>query len=124
MKYRVALAAFAAATSTPVMANQWVAGTVSSVGDWSTYSSGQYGLLISLADQSWGGGDSSNGPTACTDRFRVVVALQGVTEEIKSRIWSAALTGQATGQKLNLYVDTSSGAFCAVKMATLGGPLL
>ena len=110
--------------STPAFANQWVSGDFFTLTEWGGQYSGIYGFSIELNNKAWGGGSTSNGGTACTGAFRVVVGTQGVTEEIKNRIWSAVLTAQASGQKLLLYVDTGTTApNCAVQSLRLGGPL-
>lgn len=113
------------ATTNPVYANQWVAGNVANVADFGNYNSGQSGLRITLVNKTWGGGDTSNGLAVCTEDFRVVIGMQGVTEEIKNRFWSAALIAYSTSRKIMFYVDTGTSApYCAIEIVRLSdGPV-
>ena len=120
MKKLIAAALFAAAS--PATANQWVMGDVAGVWEYNAYNS-TLGILVTLGNAAWGGGSSTNGPTACTARFRMAVGYQGVTEATMNRMWSAILTAQSTGKKAQFYVDTDNGVYCAVQIVVLGQPL-
>ncbi len=103
--------------SGPALANQWVLGNVKAVSDNSGYSI-NYEIIFDLANITWGSGTTSNGPAACV-AFKVVVGVQGITEEAKARYWSALLTQKALGQPIVVYVDTAD-PYCAVQVLGFG----
>lgn len=105
--------------STPASAGQWVYGTVDIVEDYAGYAGGTLGVLVTLQDKVWGGGDSSNGATACTERFSIVAGQQGVDEHSKDRMFSILLTAAATRERVSLFVDTA-GPYCKVIIASYG----
>ena len=85
--------------------NQWVYGYVETLEDYAGYSAGQFEVLITLNNKEWL--PPGNGATLCTDRFKLKVCEQGMTEEAKNRIYSTLLaaylsTGNQT--KVGLYV--------------------
>ena len=67
-----------------VRANDWVYGTVKWIEDYGSYCCAadghQYQVMVSLTNKTWANGADA---AICTERFRVVTGLQGVTEEIK-----------------------------------------
>jgi hypothetical protein len=93
--FNIAIAAIAGLLAVaPAQANQWVSGKVWVLSDSGSYGGGAYGILVTLSDRVWAHGDTSNGPTNCTERFRIVNELQGVDENIKNRLWSLLLSAK------------------------------
>ena len=66
---------------------------------------------------------SASDRTVCTARFKIVVGVAGITESTKDRMWSALLTAQSIGKKIQFYVDPSTAPYCAVNLLTIGPPL-
>ncbi len=119
-------AAMLAATIAPMSAhaNQWVIGDVEALWEYSAYTgSGIDGILVSLGNAAWGTGTTSNGASVCYARFKIVVGVAGISESTKDRMWSALLTAQSTGKKIQFYVDPSTAPYCAVNLLTIGPPL-
>lgn len=109
-------------SSNAVAGHQWVWGQVQWVEDFGGYQGGLYGVRIRLKDQVWNitQGQAQDGEQNCTSEFRVRVGVQGVTEEIKMRIFSLMLTGYSMGSKVGLFVDTSTGPYCEVQIGRMG----
>ena len=112
------IAAMFASWSGPLFANEWVTGTVENVGDYSAYSA-PLGVLVRLTNQTWTAG--STGPTACSAGFRIVGGYLNVTEQMKDRMYAAALSAAMSGRKVGLYVDSSgSPGYCFVQIVNTG----
>ena len=119
-----ALLAVIATCSAPASANQWVIGDVDAIWEYSAYTgSGIDGILVTLGNVGWGTGSTSNGATICTARFKIVTGVAGITADTKDRMWSALLTAQSIGKKIQFYVDPSTAPYCAVNLLTIGPPL-
>jgi len=101
-----------------VSANQWVYGSVQTIEEYGAYGGGYYQVLIQLVNREWVGGGA--GPTNCGGRFSVQVGQQGVTEEIKNRIFSMMLTAYTASKKVGLFVDENSGPNCLVQIGRIG----
>ena len=115
---KAALAALAMlAIPSSASANQWVLANVKAAWDNSGYSS-SYGLIVDWTAPAGGTGTTSNGPSVCIG-LRIVVGLQGITEEAKARYWGALLTQKALNQPVAFYVDTT-GPYCAVQVLAFG----
>ena len=116
--FRSAYVAVGMLVCSDAKAFQWVFGNVSTVDDNSAYSA-SYGILVELANATWGSGTTSNGASVCTG-FRIVTGLVGITEEAKARYYAALLSQQAIGRPVALYVDTSVAPYCAVQVLSTG----
>jgi len=99
-------------------ANQWVFGQVQMLEDYGSYSNGFYEVLIKLKDQRWSG--TGDGGANCTERFRVKIGEQGITENEKDRIFSLMLSAYMGGKNVGLFVDTTSGPNCLVQIGRIG----
>ena len=97
---------------------EWVSGDVSIVADYGGYSSANYQVLIELADVKNQQGNAYTG--ACTSPFRVKVNVNGVTEEIKNRIFSLTLSAHIANKPISLYVDNSNAPYCTVQIGRIG----
>ena len=100
-------------------ASEWVYGNVDLVDDYGAYNGGYFQVMISLSNRT------NVGPLAtqnCTGEFRVATGAEGVTEDIKKRIFAMALVAQLTGRKLRLYVDPTTGPYCYVQIGGLLNP--
>lgn len=119
--FKLAACIFFAIAPVTVMANDWVIGDVSIVEDYTSFSP-VYGVLINLVNKTYYNG-SSPVITTCTQKFRVVVGLEGVTSEVQKNIFALALAANLSGKKLRLYVDSNAaydGGYCAVQIASIG----
>ncbi|TVZ37410.1 hypothetical protein P886_1751 [Alteromonadaceae bacterium 2753L.S.0a.02] len=101
-------------------ANQWVFGKVQIVEEYGQYGANQYQVLLTLTDQIWTSGSSSNGATNCTDRFRIMTGEEGVTEEIKNRMYTMMLAAYMSNKKIGLYMNTEKGPGCTVQVTRVG----
>lgn len=100
-------------------ANQWVAGNVRSISDYGSYGNEGYQILITLTNQTWHNGDTSDGEANCIGNFRLMNGKEGVTEEIKNRIFTLMLSAYLAGKKVNLYVNTTTGPGCIVQIGKI-----
>ena len=100
--------------------NEWVTGKVKVLEDYGSYGNSEYQVLITLSDQVWGG--SGKKSTICTDRFRLATGKQGVTEEIKSRIYSMMLAAHMADKTIGLYIDEANGPICNIQIGRIGIP--
>ena len=100
---------------------EWVIGDVSIVEDYTAYDP-SYGILVALTNKSYYV-PSTPVATVCTQRFRVVVGVDGVTPDLAKNIYALLLMARATGQRVRLFVDpdaTYAGEYCAVQIASIG----
>lgn len=102
-------------------ANQWVYGQVERVDDYGSYNNGFYEVLIKLKNQEWRG--VGDGATNCTERFRVKIGEQGITDKGKDRLFSLMLTAYMGGKQVGLFVDPTSGPYCLVQIGSIGDDL-
>lgn len=101
-----------------VSANQWVYGKVQRLEEYGAYGGSAYQVLITLIDIQWVGAGA--GAANCGGRFSVQTGQQGVTSEIKNRIFSMMLTANTTNGKVGLFVDENSGPNCLVQVGRIG----
>jgi hypothetical protein len=100
-------------------ANDWVYGTVQIVDEYSSYGTGagEYQVMVTLANKVW---TVPAHASICTDRFRIVIGLEGMTEEVKKRMFAMLLTAYTTGSKVRLFYNPATGPYCAVQLASIG----
>ena len=104
--------------ATQARANQWVLGDVEVLDDYGAYDPA-LGILVTLANPVWGGGSTSNGATVCTNRIRLAVGQQGITDALQQRMYATLLSAHLTQRKALLYVDTV-GPYCSIQIVTFG----
>ena len=104
--------------ATQARANQWVLGDVQTLWDYGAYDPA-LGVLVTLGNPEWGGGSTSNGATVCTNRIRLAVGQQGITDALQQRMYSMLLSAHLTQRKVLLYVDTVA-PYCSIQIVTLG----
>ena len=97
--------------------NKWLYGDVAMIEEYGSISNGTYGILITLENKIWPYGDLA----ACTGQLRLKTGLQGMTDEVKQRIFAMTLSSSATGQEMGLFVgEGASGAICDIQAARSG----
>jgi hypothetical protein len=104
--------------ATSAQANQWVLGDVEVLDDYGSYDPA-LGILLTLANPVWGGGSTSNGASVCTNRIRLAVGQQGITDALQQRMYATLLSAHLTQRKAQLYVETV-GPYCSIQIVTLG----
>jgi hypothetical protein len=102
-------------------ANDWVYGNVQLIDDYSNYAgcNGNCEVLITLSNKVW---TVPAHASSCTERFRIVVGLEGMTEEVKKRLFAMMLAAYTTGAKVRLFYNPATGPFCAVQLGSIGEP--
>jgi len=96
--------------------NAWVYGEVDLLEEYGSVQNGAYEVLISLSNKSWPNG----GLSECVGQFRLKNGVQGVTEEIKQRIFSIALSANMASKPIGLFVNSPGGAVCNIQAARVG----
>lgn len=116
---RALLIAVLAISATTARANDWVYGNVSIVEDYGNYGSGagEYQVLITLSSKYW---TVPADASVCTERFRVVVGVEGVTEDFKKRIFAMMVAARLSGERVRLFYNKNTGPYCAVQIASMG----
>lgn len=109
----------------PAWSNEWVIGEVSIVEDYTAYDPSS-GILVTLTNKSYYA-PSSPVATVCTQRFRVVVGIEGVTADLARNMYALLLAARTSGQRVRLFVDpdaqytnTGGDGYCAVQIAGMG----
>lgn len=118
LRVGLSLALLASLPTSEAQANQWVLGDVEVLDDYGSYDPA-LGILVTLANPVWGGGSTSNGPTTCTNRIRLAVGQQGITDTLQQRMYATLLSAHLTQRKAQLYVETV-GPYCSIQIVTLG----
>jgi hypothetical protein len=96
-------------------ANEWVYGDVTIVEDYSNY--GDYQVLVTLTNKVF---TVASHASVCTDRFRAVVGLEGMTEEVKKRVFAMMLTAYVTKTRVRLFYSTTGAPNCTIQIASIG----
>ena len=102
-------------------ASDWVLGNVSIVEDYTAWDPNM-GILVTLTNQTYYV-PTSPIVTVCTQRYRIVVGLDGVTTDIAHNMFATLLTARASGQKVRLFVDPNAsygGGYCAAVIVSIG----
>lgn len=100
-------------------ANDWVYGNVAIVEDYSSYGtgSGEYQILVSLTNKTW---SNPAHASVCTERFRIVNGIEGMTEDVKKRLFAMLLTAYVTGARVRLFYNSAHAPYCAVQLGSIG----
>lgn len=70
-----------------------------------------------LANKSW---VQPADAALCTQRFRIVTGLEGVTDDLKRRFFALLLTAYTTGARVRLFYSTAGAPHCRVQIASIG----
>jgi hypothetical protein len=111
--------ALAGVASRSALANDWVYGNVSVIDDYSSYGTGagDFQLLITLTNKNF---SVPAHASQCTDRFRAVIGMEGMTEEVKKRVFAMMLTAYVTGARVRLFYNVSGAPHCTIQLASIG----
>ncbi len=74
-------------------------------------------VLVSLTNKVW---TAPADASVCTERFRIAIGVEGMTEPVKNRLFAMLLTGYTTGSKVKLFYNPATGPFCAVQIGSIG----
>ena len=100
-------------------ANDWVYGNVEFVDEYSSYGTGagEYQVMVSLKNKVW---TVPAHASLCTERFRIVLGMEGMTEPVKNRLFSMLLTAYVTGARVRLFYNVTTAPHCAVQLGSIG----
>lgn len=80
------------------------------------------GILVGLTNKTYYG-TGGTVPTVCTERYRLVVGLEGITADIQKSIMTILLAARLSGDKVRLLVspdNVNSTGSCAIRAVSMG----